>query len=463
MITAVVGAGGKTSLVHALAAEYRKAGKRVFVTTTTHMFIEPDTLLTDDPAPIIEQLEQTGYAMAGLPQGKEKLCPLSEATYTAVCAAADEVLVEADGARHMAVKVPGPNEPVIPGNVEKIIVVCGMHALGKPLSQVAFRQAEVMRCLGVDGDTIITPAHVQKMVQKGYVEPLKEQFPKAEIRVHAAGGVTLYQRAVGALLEAGMDVSLIQEDWFAPKPCLVICGGGHVALELAEFASRLDFRVRVLDDRECFANADRFPMAQQVVCDSHDNLRRHLVPGAYYVVVTPGHENDFLCVKTILGSEYRYLGMIGSRAKVAKTFDRLRGEGIPQEKIDTVHAPIGLAIGAQTPGEIAVSILAQIIQEKNSRSGASVSRELLESQISGVLCIIIGKTGSGPRGVGSMMLVTQEGTLDTIGGGSVEYAAIQDARQDPSPAIRSYNLSNEEGSRLGMICGGTNRVLFLPV
>lgn len=462
MITAVVGAGGKTTLIHTLADRFRRDGKTVFVTTTTHMYAEPDTLLTEDADIILGRLTETGYAMAGLPCG-EKIAPLPRSVFEAVCGKADETLVEADGAKHMAVKYPAMGEPVIPTNTEKIIVVCGLHALGKTVKEAAFRQAEVMQCLGIDENTKLTAAHLQTLVQKGYVEPMKEQYPEAEIQVHAAGGKTLYERAVGALLEAGMDVNLIQESWFAPKPCLFICGAGHVALELAEFAAKLDFRVHVLDERETFANRQRFPFAEEVICDSFRNLQSHLVPGAFYAVVTPGHQNDFACVKTILASDYRYLGMIGSRAKVARAFESLKEAGIPQSQIDTVHAPIGLAIGAVTPAEIAVSILAQIIQEKNSRSAASVSSELLESPKHGMLCIIIQKTGSAPRGVGSMMLVTEDEVLDTIGGGPVEYAAIQDARTDPNPAIRHYNLSSEDSRKLGMVCGGSNQVLFLPV
>lgn len=462
MITAIVGAGGKTTLVHKLAEAYRREGKKVFVATSTHMFIEPDTLLTDDADAIVRELKEKGYVMAGLPSGI-KLCPLPQAVYEAVCAEADEVLVEADGSRHHPIKFPASHEPVIPANTDRIIVVCGLHGLGKPIHEAAFRQEEVLRCLGVDAETLLTPAHYQKLIQEGYVKPMKEKFPNAEIQVYAAGAVNLYQRAVGALLEAGMDVSLIREEWFAPKPCLFICGAGHVAQELAEFAAKLDFQVHVMDEREGFANSERYPFAERVICDSFRNLPNYLVPGAFYAVVTPGHKDDFTCVKTILESDYRYLGMIGSRAKVAKAFEGLKEAGVPQSRIDTIHAPIGLSIGAVTPAEIAVSILAQIIQVKNQHSAASVSAELLNTDKHGMLCIIIEKNGSAPRGVGSMMLVTENETLDTVGGGAVEHAVITDARWNPCAAVRRYSLSNEEGSRLGMVCGGSNTVLFLPV
>lgn len=460
MITAVVGAGGKTTLIHTLAEAYRAEGKKVFVTTTTHMFQEPDTLLTGDAQVIIQQLEETGYAMAGIHCG-EKISALPQEIYAAVCAYADEVLVEADGSKHYPIKFPNETEPVIPENAEKMIVACGLHALGRPAKDAAFRLEQVKQCLNISEDTVITPMHIQQLVRKGYIEKLMEQYPNTEI--YAAHDGSLYQRALASLLKADMDVSLIKEEWFAPKPVLLICGGGHVAKELAELAARIDYRVRVMDPRPEFASLERFPGAEEVICDSFENLKEHLVPGGFYAVVTSGHKDDYTCVRTILGSQYRYLGMIGSRGKVAKTVTRLTEDGITDEQIQSIHAPIGLPIGAVTPGEIAVSILAQIIQEKNRFSSSSVSTELLESSQSGVLCIITEKSGSAPRGVGSMMLVTKDGQLDTIGGGPIEHAAILDARNDPSACIRHYQLGTQEGAKLGMICGGSCNVLFLPI
>ena len=218
-----------------------------------------------------------------------------------------------------------------------------------------------------------------------------------------------------------------------------------------------------MDDREEFANRERFPDAHEVICAGFDQLDKYLRPNACCVVVTRGHRDDLLCVQTILRQPFRYLGMIGSRMKVEKTFENLRSAGATQAQLDAIHAPIGLRIGAVTPAEIAVSILAEIIQEKNRTHIASASRELLELQQRGMLCIIIEKTGSSPRGVGSMMFVGQDETIGSIGGGAVEFAAIEDARSHPQAAIRQYHLNNRDSARLGMICGGSNKVLFVPV
>ena len=183
MVKAIVGAGGKTTLIKKLAEQYQKEGLRVFVTTSTHMFIEEDALLTDHAPTIIEQLEQNGYAMAGLPEG-EKITALSPATYNAVCTHADVVLVEADGSRHMPIKLPGPNEPVIPVNTNEIIVVCGMHALGRPIAQAAHRPDPVCTHLGVSPNTIVTPDHILTLVLDGYVHPLQAAHPDKQVTVY---------------------------------------------------------------------------------------------------------------------------------------------------------------------------------------------------------------------------------------------------------------------------------------
>ena len=184
MVIAIVGAGGKTTLLKKLAREYRAQGKSVFVTTTTHMFVEEDTIQTDDPEVILEELRRQGYVMAGTPLRRDKLCPLSPETYRKVSKVADITLVEADGSRHMPLKVPKDTEPVVPDNADRIIVVWGPQALGKPASQVCQRLELVMGCLGIDGDTVIIMDHVRVLLEEGYVKPLSRRYPDAEILVY---------------------------------------------------------------------------------------------------------------------------------------------------------------------------------------------------------------------------------------------------------------------------------------
>ena len=462
MIIAVVGSGGKTTLIKQLAKRYRSSGNRVLVTTSTHMFVEEDTLLTDDPDEIISALKETGYVMVGNPDGI-KIRSLSRDTFDAVCAYADVVLVEADGSKHMPLKYPNATEPVIPENVDEILVVCGLNAIGQKAKDVCHRLELVKDCLGIEDDTLIDPCHIQKLVTRGYLNPLKAAYPNAKISVYPRHNGSVYQRAIAAMLQNEQDVSTIREEWFCPQPRLIICGGGHVAKEVAAIAERLDFRIRIIDDRPEIITSDHFPATAEVICDSYDNLGSYLEPGACYIVVTPNHKADYRCVSTILATDFQYLGMIGSRRKVATTREKLLEEGFTEEQISRVFAPIGLSINAVTPGEIAVSILAQIIQEKNKTHSASVEKALLESTESGMLCIITEKHGSTPRGVGSMMLVTKDRVLGSIGGGEPEYLAIQHARTASGLDTREYRMNNRVANGLDMVCGGRIQVLFIPV
>ena len=129
MIIAVVGSGGKTTRIHKLAEDYRKKGKKVLVTTTTHMFAEEDCELSGNVERIIKKLEDCGYCMAGLPAEGGKMKSLDEETYEKICQFAEVVLVEADGSKGLPVKFPSEREPVIPKNAEEIHIVTGVSAI----------------------------------------------------------------------------------------------------------------------------------------------------------------------------------------------------------------------------------------------------------------------------------------------------------------------------------------------
>ncbi len=154
-----------------------------------------------------------------------------------------------------------------------------------------------------------------------------------------------------------------------PSPELYVVGAGHVGFHLANLAHEVGFRVHVVDDREKFANAERFPNAVEIATEDIPTwLNRAALPGhAYVVVVTRGHNNDLDAMRALVARELRYLGLIGSRAKVARIYEALQGEGIRTESLVHVHAPIGLDIGAVTPQEIAVSILAELIAVKHGK------------------------------------------------------------------------------------------------
>jgi xanthine dehydrogenase accessory factor len=152
-------------------------------------------------------------------------------------------------------------------------------------------------------------------------------------------------------------------------PRLYIIGAGHVGVQLGRLASHAGFQVHVLDDREKFANRERFPDARDIVVEDITTWLDHAdIPAAsYVVVVTRGHRHDLDALRAIASRDLRYVGLIGSRAKVARIFDALVAESMPAESLRRVHAPIGLDIGAVTPEEIAVSILAELIAVRRGK------------------------------------------------------------------------------------------------
>jgi len=154
-----------------------------------------------------------------------------------------------------------------------------------------------------------------------------------------------------------------------PAPDVYIFGAGHVGYWLARMAHDTGFRVHVVDDREKFASADRFQAGTEVIVDDIPTwLATHQLPTtSYAVVVTRGHKHDIDAMRALAPSNLRYVGLIGSRAKVKRIYDALRLEGVPTEVLQRVHAPIGLDIGAISPQEIAVSILAELIAVKHGR------------------------------------------------------------------------------------------------
>jgi xanthine dehydrogenase accessory factor len=154
-----------------------------------------------------------------------------------------------------------------------------------------------------------------------------------------------------------------------PSPDLYIIGAGHVGFHLARLAVDVGFRVHVVDDREKFASAERFPGAAEVVADDIPAwiARANLPAQAYAMIVTRGHTNDLEALRALAPRGLRYLGLIGSRAKVARIYEALREGGTADALLERVHAPIGLDIGAVTPQEIAVSILAELIAVKHGK------------------------------------------------------------------------------------------------
>ena len=209
-------------------------------------------------------------------------------------------------------------------------------------------------------------------------------------------------------------------------PRLVVCGGGHVSVPIIQMGKMLGFYVTALEDRPKFADCERRAGADEVIClpfaEGLDEIEGDR--DCWFVVVTRGHRYDTLCLEKILKKSFAYVGMMGSKRRTTLVKDQLEEKGFARSLVDTVHTPIGLEIGAETPEEIAVSVMAQIIQVKNTGTrGEGYSKELLEALADQggrkkVLATIISRKGSAPRSVGTKMLVYEDGTaIGTIGGG----------------------------------------------
>lgn len=162
---------------------------------------------------------------------------------------------------------------------------------------------------------------------------------------------------------------------FKPAPTLLICGAGHIAVPLAKMAKLLDFEVAVIDDRASFANKERFPEADQViVSDFVSALQQFPINNdTYIVLITRGHQHDVVSLRQVIDSPAAYIGMIGSRRRVFAVFKLLHDEGMPLEKLAKVYSPIGIDLGSETPAEIALSIVAEVVKVMRGGKAASLS------------------------------------------------------------------------------------------
>lgn len=175
-----------------------------------------------------------------------------------------------------------------------------------------------------------------------------------------------FAQETGLICGGQMDVYI---EPIEPAPELFIVGAGHVGFHLERLARDVGFQVHIVDDREKFANRERFPDAASVVAENIPTWveSAHIPTHAYVVIVTRGHTNDLEALRALVPRQLRYLGLIGSRAKVARIYGTLREEAVSPDLLKSVHAPIGLDIGAVTPQEIAVSILAELIAVKHGK------------------------------------------------------------------------------------------------
>jgi xanthine dehydrogenase accessory factor len=181
--------------------------------------------------------------------------------------------------------------------------------------------------------------------------------------------VVRYELADDIAEESGLICGGQMEVYIEPLDAaahLYLIGAGHVSYHLAQAASQVNFKIHVLDDREKFANRERFPDATDITVDNiPDWLTSATFPNnAYVVILTRGHTHDLDALRALVPHDLRYLGLIGSRAKVARLYAALQEESVSLDTLTQVHAPVGLDIGAVSPQEIAISILAELIAVK---------------------------------------------------------------------------------------------------
>ena len=265
-------------------------------------------------------------------------------------------------------------------------------------------------------------------------------------------------------------------DTLGQEKQIVICGAGHVSIPVIKMAVMMDCEVIVLEDRPMYADHARLAGASQVICEPFEEALDKIQGSAdtYFVILTRGHRYDQICLEKIAAKDHAYIGMIGSRKRVAKVKEVLIENGTDPEVLNQVYTPIGLNIGAETPEEIGVAIMAEIIQVKNQKLRScgfptEVSRFLNNhspERLPAILTTIVARHGSAPRSVGTKMLVLQDGTIiGTIGGGCMEAAVVRRALEmihdkDQSPILYHGDLTGQDAEDDGMVCGGVVDILM---
>ena len=277
----------------------------------------------------------------------------------------------------------------------------------------------------------------------------------------------------GILESAGQRIFV---ERFGAAPQLVVCGGGHVGASVVRLARLLGLPVCALEDRPDFADDLRDAGAEEVFCAPFSESLAKISGGAecYFVVVTRAHNCDLECLTAILQKPAAYVGMMGSRGRTALVRRQLTEAGLDPARVEALHAPIGLAIGAKTAEEIALSILAEIVQIKSARPltegfSPAILAALGALDTPAVLATIVSRHGSTPREVGSKMLLLPDGrTVGSVGGGIMEYrvqqlAAKMLAGEEPPTKLAAFTTDGTGEDAAIAACGGSMNVLLQRV
>ncbi|NLB33159.1 MAG: xanthine dehydrogenase [Tissierellia bacterium] len=258
---------------------------------------------------------------------------------------------------------------------------------------------------------------------------------------------------------------------------VVVCGAGHISMSIIKMCKLLNLNVTVIDDRIKFTNDAINAGADKVICESFEKALSGIrgSKSTFFIIVTRGHRYDQTCLENIIIKENAYIGMIGSKVRVKKVLDYLADKGIDRGKLDKIYTPIGLDIGAETPAEIAVAIIAEIIQVKNKGINSNeYSQEIIEGilnekykNMKKALVTIVSRRGSAPREVGTKMLIMKDGTMiGTIGGGCVEANIMQAAFSsidNQEYQLVQVDMTGREAEEEGMVCGGIVEIFVEPI
>ena len=253
---------------------------------------------------------------------------------------------------------------------------------------------------------------------------------------------------------------------------LVVCGCGHIGVHLVRLGKMLGFSVTAMDDRPVFGNRAAEAGADRVMVkpfvDALDEIDGDT--DTFFTVLTRGHRYDLECLRAILKKPYAYLGMVGSRSRSARVRQTMAEEGFEKEKIEGLYSPIGLKIGAETPAEIAISIMAEIISVKSAQgSDGAFTRELAAAvgePMKKVMAVIVKRQGSAPRALGTRMVILEDGRcIGTIGGGCAEADVIRKAllmmrAGGPRTDEVGVDMLPGDAEEDGMVCGGRIRVFL---
>lgn len=217
---------------------------------------------------------------------------------------------------------------------------------------------------------------------------------------------------LAALKETGVfkisdNNALVYSEKIGTAKKIIICGAGHVSMPIIRLAKMIGCHVTVIDDRQIFAENAKNAGADVVLCENFENALSKIYGdlNTFFVIVTRGHLYDVECLRAILKKSRAYVGMMGSKRRVGIVREKLINDCHDENDVKNIHSPIGLAISAETPEEIAVSIIAEIIQVKNqNKSAESFSFEILDYILSEknqneekILCTIVSKKGAAPR------------------------------------------------------------------